>query len=41
MAMIETSPCGVTWGLGFDKMAHVYNGGYGGSVCTGKFQTCH
>ncbi|GFR65626.1 tectonin beta-propeller repeat-containing protein 1-like [Elysia marginata] len=36
MALIETSPAGVTWGLGFDKMPHVYNGGYGGAVCTGQ-----
>ena len=36
MALIETSPSGVTWGLGFDRTPHVYNGGYGGAVCTGE-----
>ncbi|KAK3703349.1 hypothetical protein RRG08_011215 [Elysia crispata] len=36
MALIETSPSGVTWGLGFDRTPHVYNGGYGGAVCTGQ-----
>ncbi|RUS72281.1 hypothetical protein EGW08_019953, partial [Elysia chlorotica] len=36
MALIETSVAGVTWALGFDKTPHVYNGGFGGAVCTGQ-----
>ncbi|XP_076458825.1 tectonin beta-propeller repeat-containing protein 1-like [Babylonia areolata] len=29
MALIETTPCGVTWALSFDRTPWVYNGGYG------------
>ncbi|GFN78258.1 tectonin beta-propeller repeat-containing protein 1-like, partial [Plakobranchus ocellatus] len=36
MAVVETSPCGVTWSLGFDRMPYVYNGGFGGAVGTGQ-----
>ncbi|KAK7507852.1 hypothetical protein BaRGS_00000817 [Batillaria attramentaria] len=32
MAVIETTPCGVTWALSFDQTPWVYNGGYGGAV---------
>lgn len=31
MSVIETTPCGVTWGISFDQTPWVYNGGYGGA----------
>ncbi|CAL1548426.1 unnamed protein product [Lymnaea stagnalis] len=36
MALVETGPSGVTWGIGFDKIPHVYNNGYGGAVTCGS-----
>ncbi|XP_035828223.1 tectonin beta-propeller repeat-containing protein 1 isoform X2 [Aplysia californica] len=36
MSVVETGPSGVTWGLGFDRMAYYYNKGYGGAISSGQ-----